>query len=164
MITRTRRRFLQEVSLGGATALIADRTQSLATERSAGQVADTSVWRSRIGLELYTVRDRLALDFEGTLAKVAAMGYTEIEPTSYNDMPPKAFRALLDGLKLAMPSTHAPARGTGADLERQLEGHQVMGIRYTEIRSTSPATSPGPGPRRPATLPNRSSLTPRSRA
>jgi sugar phosphate isomerase/epimerase len=168
MIPRTRRRFLQEATFGSAAALIARRTQPLAAGLTAGLTvglpagqaantsADTSVWGSRIGLELYTVRDQLALDFEGTLAKVAAIGYTEIEPTSYNDMTPKAFRAMLDGLKLAMPSTHAPARGTGADLERQLEGHQVMGIKYTEIRAASPTPGPTqskPDPRRPATLP-----------
>jgi sugar phosphate isomerase/epimerase len=160
MATRTRRRFLQEVTLATAATLVTSRTQMLAAELAAGVVAEASPWRSRIGLELYTVRDLLAADFEGTLAKVAEIGYTEIEPTSYNDMTPKAFRALLDGLKLTMPSTHAPARGSGADLERQLEGHQVMGIKYTEIRAASPgsgapsgAAPPKPDPRRPATLP-----------
>jgi sugar phosphate isomerase/epimerase len=34
-----------------------------------------------------------------------------------------------------MPSTHSAARGEGADLERMLEGFQVMGIKYTEIQS-----------------------------
>ncbi len=29
---------------------------------------------------------------------------------------------MLDRFKLTMPSTHAPARGSGADLEKQLEG------------------------------------------
>jgi sugar phosphate isomerase/epimerase len=145
MMIRTRRRFLQEVT--STAALLASRPQAALPVVASG-------WKSRIGLELYTVRDQLTRDFEGTLAKVAAIGYTEIEPTSYNEMTPKAFRALLDGLKLSMPSTHAPARGAGADLERQLEGHQVMGIKYTEIRSVSPgAAPPKPDPRRPATLP-----------
>ena len=42
-----------------------------------------------------TVRDRLTTDYEGTLAKVAEIGYTEVEPTSYNNMSPKDFRAML---------------------------------------------------------------------
>ena len=128
MIPRTRRQFVQDLTMGTAAALLASRVQPLAA-----QTASASQWRSRIGLELYTVRDLLEADYEGTLAKVADMGYTEVEPTSYNNMAPKDFRAMLDGYKLTMPSTHAPARGAGADLERQLEGFQVMGIKYTEI-------------------------------
>jgi hypothetical protein len=134
MTTSTRRQFLQELTLGVA-AVVTSRPKLLA----APQAVDTAQWRSRIGIELYTVRDLLTADYEGTLAKVADIGYTEVEPTSYNNMSPKEFRAMLDRLKLTMPSTHAPARGTGADLERQLEGFQVMGIRYAEIATAPPA-------------------------
>jgi sugar phosphate isomerase/epimerase len=138
---------MQNVAFGGAAGLVASGPRP-AGQRSSGG----SPWSSRIGLELYTVRDRLAADYEGTLAKVAEIGYTEVEPTSYNNLSPKAFRAMLDRLKLTMPSTHAPARGTGADLERQLEGFQAMGIKYTEIAPESRAPAPA-DPRRPATLP-----------
>ena len=49
-----------------------------------------------LGLQLYSVREQLAKDYEGTLAKLAAMGYKEIEPASgYGGMDPKAFRAML---------------------------------------------------------------------
>ena len=151
MTLRTRREFLHDTTLGTVAALTVGQ-RALATPHTTA----ASPWRSRIGLELYTVRDRLATDFEGTLAKVAAIGYTEVEPTSYNNMSPKEFRALLDRYKLTIPSTHAPARGSGADLERQLEGFQLMGIKYTEIQA--PTAGPGRGappadPRRPATLP-----------
>ena len=148
MITSTRRQFLEQVTLGGAAVLVAGRSQPAA----ARQTAAASSWRSRVGLELYTVRDLLTADYEGTLAKVAEIGYTEVEPVSYGNMSPTAFRAMLDRLKLTMPSTHAPARGAGADLERQLEGFQVMGLKYTEIAAESrgPATVDA---RRPATLP-----------
>jgi sugar phosphate isomerase/epimerase len=150
MTLRTRRQFLREATAGGAAAFVASHVQPI----ESSQPTAASPWRSRIGLELYTVRD-LMTDYEGTLAKVAEIGYTEVEPTSYNNMSPKDFRAMLDRVKLTMPSTHAPARGTGADLERQLEGFQVMGIKYTEI-AAAPASSggaPTPDPRRPATLP-----------
>jgi sugar phosphate isomerase/epimerase len=122
----TRRQFLHGTALAAAGAIVT-RAGASAWQRGA------SPWRSRIGLELYTVRDLLAVDYEGTLAKVAALGYTEVEPTSYNDMTPKEFRAMLDRHGLSMPSTHAPARGDGADLDRALEGFQVMGLKYTEL-------------------------------
>ena len=134
MPATTRRQFLQQATLGSVAAMVTSGPEPLA----ARQTVDVAQWRSRIGLELYTVRDRLTVDYEGTLAKVAEIGYTEVEPTSYNNMPPKEFRAMLDRLKLTMPSTHAPARGSGADLERQLEGFQMMGISTRRSRRSRP--------------------------
>jgi sugar phosphate isomerase/epimerase len=145
---RSRRDFMKDIAAYGAGTIVAARLGD-----SVGE-AQTASWESKIGLELYTVRDLLMTDYEGALAKVAEIGYTEVEPTGYNNMSPKEFRAMLDRLKLTMPSTHAPARGTGADLEGQLEGFQVMGIKYTEI--AEPASACGgatPDPRMPATLP-----------
>jgi sugar phosphate isomerase/epimerase len=79
-------------------------------------------------------------DFEGILAKVAAIGYEEVETANgFNNMSPKAFRALLDKYKLKCPSTHtAPVLGT--DLEKQWEGFQIMGIQYS--REPNPPRAP----------------------
>src|SRR5437016_12536849 len=98
-----------------------------------GILRSATDWRKQVGLELYTVRDLLAKDFEDTIAKVAALGYREVEPVGYGGLDPKQFRALLDKYKLAAPSTHAGATA-GPDLEKELEGHQIMGFKYTEVR------------------------------
>jgi sugar phosphate isomerase/epimerase len=90
-------------------------------------------WRKQIGLELYTVRDLLAQDFEGALAKVAEIGYKEVEPVGYGGLDAKQFRALLDRYKLTAPSTHTSAT-EGPDLEKELKEHQIMGFKYTQIR------------------------------
>lgn len=130
---RTRREFIKDLAAGGAAVITAARLGEL---RAAAQA---SGWKGKIGLELYTLRDQMVADFEGVLAKVAAIGYKEIEPANgYNNMPPDRFRAMLDRLGLTMPSTHSGASGTGLELEKQLEGFQLMGIKYTEI-STGPA-------------------------
>jgi sugar phosphate isomerase/epimerase len=57
----------------------------------------------RIGIEAYTIRDLLKADFSGTMEKIAAIGYKEIEygPTIDD---PKAARALLDRLGMTSPS------------------------------------------------------------
>jgi sugar phosphate isomerase/epimerase len=138
----TRRAFIKDLAAGGAAAIAAARLGEL---RAAAQA---SGWKGRIGLELYTVRDQMASDFEGVLARVAAIGYKEIEPANgYNNLSPARFRAMLDRLGLTMPSTHSGARGTGIELEKQLEGFQLMGIKYTEI-SAGPAGG-APPPRAP---------------
>ena len=106
-------------------------------------------WASQIGIELYTVRDRMETEFEGTLAKLSEMGYKEIEPANgYNNMTPAAFRELLDKYGLTAPSTHSqPVTGDG--LEKELEGFQIMGIRYTSLptppRVITPGRKPGSG-------------------
>src|SRR6185369_6955338 len=129
---RTRRDFIKGITAYGIATPAAGGLGDIVATQSAG-------WKNRIGLELYTVRDQMATDFEGVLAKVAAIGYKEIEPANgYNNMAPAKFRAMLDRLGLTMPSTHSGATGTGLDLEKQLEGFQVMGIKYTEISTAPP--------------------------
>ena len=139
-----RRNFLKKAAaIGGATLFGGGLSEVFA------QTSPAPIWKDKIGLELYTVRDLMMSDFEGVLAKVAEMGYREVEPASgYNNMDPKAFRAMLDRYSLRMPSTHSGARGTGAELEKQLEGFQIMGIGYTEILSVGGPGGAGSGPAR----------------
>ncbi len=103
-------------------------------------------WQNRIGLELYTVRDLLAKDFEGTVAKVAEIGYKEVEPVGYGGLDPKQFRALLDRYGLTAPSTHAGVTA-GPDVEKELEGQQIMGIKYTEVHGPARAANARPAAR-----------------
>src|SRR3984893_7883331 len=60
----------------------------------------------RIGVQLYTVREMIKTDFEGTLENVAAIGYNEVEFAGYFDHQPKDIRAILDKLHLTAPSEH----------------------------------------------------------
>ena len=141
-----RRTFLlQTAGLGGAAVFAG------ASFRAPAQTAAAPDWKQRIGIAFYTVRDLMASNYEGIVAKLAEIGYKEVEPASgYNNMDPKSFRAMLDRYGLKMPSTHTDyPNGTGAELERQLEAQQIMGLRYTEIRP-----APGPG-RKPGSPPPR---------
>ena len=60
----------------------------------------------KVGLQLYTVRDAMKSDFEGTIAKVAAIGYKEVEFAGYFDHTPQQVRAILDKNGLTAPSVH----------------------------------------------------------
>jgi sugar phosphate isomerase/epimerase len=65
-----------------------------------------------IGLQLYTVRDTMDKDPEGTLAKVAQIGYTSVEGATYTGsekfygMSPSAFKKVLKQNGLVIPSAH----------------------------------------------------------
>ncbi|HEY6783347.1 MAG TPA: hypothetical protein VI159_00260, partial [Gemmatimonadales bacterium] len=60
----------------------------------------------KVGLQLYTVRDLLKTDFEGTLKKVAAIGYKEVELTDFFGRTSSEVKVLLDGLGLSPVSMH----------------------------------------------------------
>ncbi len=60
----------------------------------------------KVGLQLYTVRDQMKADFEGTLAHVAEIGYKEVEFAGYFNHSPADVRAILDRHGLSAPSTH----------------------------------------------------------
>jgi len=118
-----RRSFLKQLAATAGAATLSDLMAQSGPD-----------WKKQIGLELYTVRDILPKDYEGTLARVAEIGYKEVEPADpYNKLEPKQYRALLDRYGLSMPSTHSGAVD-GPDLEKQLEGFQIMGLKYTEVR------------------------------
>ena len=66
-----------------------------------------------IGLQLYTVRDKIKLDLKSSLERVAKIGYNSVEAARYNvadgtfyGMAPKAFAELLNGLGMTLNSSH----------------------------------------------------------
>ena len=165
----TRREFLYDAALAGITVMFAGHVGSLTASQ-----AGISTWASRIGLELYTVRDLMATDYEGMLEKVAGIGYKEIEPANgYNNHVAEGIsRVARSARAVTMPSTHSGASGAGVELEKQLEGFQMMGIKYTEIsavrrsarrrRAEPGGCGRGPLPPGPTMTPERASRTTRS--
>jgi sugar phosphate isomerase/epimerase len=80
-----------------------------------------------IGVQLYTVRDAMKSDFEGTIAKVAATGYTEVEFAGYFDRSPKDIRAILDKNHLTSPSCHVPYSTVEMMWPQALEAAHTIG-------------------------------------
>ena len=85
---------------------------------------------ARPGVQLYTVRDELKRDFRGTLQRVVALGYREVEFAGYFDQSPQTVRALLEEFGLAAPSAHVDNRLFGPDGERLIEAARSVGHRY----------------------------------
>jgi sugar phosphate isomerase/epimerase len=143
----SRREFLKNITAGVGGLALAGRV-GIAAAAPPQAAATAPNWTAQMGLELYTVRDLIAKDYEGVLEKVAQIGYKEVEAAEgYNHMSPKAFRALLDRLGLRMPSTHSGiTAGDEATVEKQLAGFQIMGIEYTSLSEPRP---PRPAVRRP---------------
>src|SRR5690242_8715735 len=86
----------------GTAASIAAGT--LLTNRFGWAASDHKI--DKIAVQLYTVRDLMKDDFEGTIAKVAQIGYKEVEFAGYFGRTGQQVRAVLDKNGLKAPATH----------------------------------------------------------
>ena len=92
---------------------------------------------NKIGVQLYTVRDLLQKDFEGTLAQVAKIGYKEVEFARYfehvNELnpAPKKTRQILDADGLSAPSTHVPYSALAPEnWSKVIDAGKILGLKY----------------------------------
>lgn len=85
---------------------------------------------SKIGLQLYTVRRELEKDFEGTLSKVAALGFSEVEFAGYFNRTPQQVMTVLAKNNLAAPSVHVLAAGLRGDLQQTIDAAKTIGHQY----------------------------------
>jgi sugar phosphate isomerase/epimerase len=83
-----------------------------------------------IGVELYTVRSLMKTDVPGTLAKVAAIGYKEVEFAGYFDRSPKELRAILDKNGLTAPACHVSYAVVQNKWPEAIETGQILGHKY----------------------------------
>lgn len=83
-----------------------------------------------IGLQLYTVRQQMQKDFDGTLKQVAAIGYKEVEMFSFLGQPAAKIRAAVKQAGLKCPSAHYPAMELTVDIEKKIEFAKQLGLQY----------------------------------
>jgi sugar phosphate isomerase/epimerase len=103
---------------------------SLAAAVRPAWAADTVHHIDRVGVQLYTVREAMKTDFEGTIAKVAAIGYKEVEFAGYFNHAAKDVRAVLDKSSLASPSCHVAYDVVEKKWPETLEAANIIGHRY----------------------------------
>lgn len=118
-----RRTFLRAV---GAAA----GTMALGWPPLSVEIKEKSRRLERIGIQLYTVRDLMDKDFEGTLKDVAAIGYKEVEFAGYYGRSPREVRAQLNRLGLSSPAAHIGVDTLTKDWEKTIENGKVMGHKY----------------------------------
>ncbi|WP_310550015.1 sugar phosphate isomerase/epimerase family protein [Paenibacillus glufosinatiresistens] len=83
----------------------------------------------KIGLQLYTLREQLEEDFEGTLRQVAAMGYAGVEFFNYFGRSAGEVKALLDETGLVAVGAHRPYQALLNDTEAEIAYNQAIGNR-----------------------------------
>ncbi len=127
----TRRSFLKTTAMVSTGLLLAPKLFAFAKKR-------------QIGTQLYTVRDAMAKDPLGTLAKVAKIGFNTVEGATYTGtelfygMPAAQFKSVLSDNGLEMPSAHyvlgesmPQAKGTLTnDWKKAVDDAATVGLKY----------------------------------
>jgi sugar phosphate isomerase/epimerase len=95
-----------------------------------------------IGLQLYTVRELFTPDPIGTLEKVAAIGYREVEygGGGYDKMDHAALRKAMNRLGLKCPSIHVGYEALAADLGAVVRMAKTLGADTIVLPWLTPAT------------------------
>jgi sugar phosphate isomerase/epimerase len=117
MNTTSRRNFLK-------TSAAAAAAVSLAPHLSAAPL------NKPIGLQLYSVRELLPKDFDGTLHQLGALGYVEVEAAGYFGRTAADFRHSMDQAGLHCISTHHPMNQLKPHLDELIEYGHTLGLSY----------------------------------
>lgn len=119
----TRRGFLERTLQG----VVAGATVGVSELWGAGQLA----WSKPIGLEMYTVRELFAKDPAGTLKKVAAVGYQEVEIGP--GVKPADLTQDLRAAGLTAPSGYLDVPKTVEQWKKTLDQAHAYGLRYAAV-------------------------------
>jgi len=124
----TRRNFLATV--GTLAAVTACRKSGSALQASA-LAARRRI--ERVGIQLYAVRQEMQRDMPGTLARIAAIGYREVEFAGYYRRTSVEVKQLLESNRLAAPSTHVPYEAVRDNFDRIADEAQAVGHQFLTV-------------------------------
>jgi len=86
-----------------------------------------------VGIQLYSFRNQMKDDVEGTLAKVRAMGFTMVEAAGYNWKSAAEFKAMLDRNGFRNVSFFADYDKMKTDLASVIADAKTLGAQYVVI-------------------------------
>lgn len=107
-----------------------------------------------VGVQLYTIRDALTKDLDGSLARVAEIGYREVELAGYRSHSVIEFKAALDRHGLTAPSTHIAIERIRDELPMVLDEAHTLGHRYVVCPNIADSKSGLDGYRKAADILN----------
>jgi sugar phosphate isomerase/epimerase len=95
-----------------------------------------------IALQLYSVREDLEKDLEGTLRKVKALGYEGVEFAGLYQYKPEGMKRLLTEIGLSPVSAHVPFIDLMADPQGVIDVYAQIGCKYVAIPYLTPEYRP----------------------
>jgi sugar phosphate isomerase/epimerase len=134
MARLSRRGFLRTAAV---TAAAVGTSAALATPALAGQADDGRPDKGRvppdqISIQLFTLRDQLAIDLEGTIAALSEIGYTKVEHAGFVGRTVQEFKAVLDANDIVSTSGHVliPQPFDPAAWSASLANANILGSTY----------------------------------
>lgn len=85
---------------------------------------------NQVGLQLYSLRDQLAKDVPGSLAKVRGLGLRNVELAGTYGLSPAAFKRQLDSAGLVPVSAHFAYERFRDSLDAVIRESELYGLRY----------------------------------
>jgi len=100
-----------------------------------GRAADTggtnaTPLRVQAGLQLYSLRAQFAKDVPGTLDKVRAFGFKQVETAGTYGLTPEKFKAELDARNLKPVAGHFPFKRFREDVDGVVKEAKALGLEY----------------------------------
>ncbi|NLG28363.1 MAG: sugar phosphate isomerase/epimerase [Chloroflexi bacterium] len=86
-----------------------------------------------VALQLYTVRDQTAIDFAGTVRKVAKLGYAGVEFAGTGGLSGEALNDLLKENNLKPAGTHISLDALRTDADKVIAENKAYGAQYVGI-------------------------------
>src|SRR5271156_2747408 len=83
-----------------------------------------------IGLQLYSVRDLMPKDYEGTLQQLGALGYREVEAAGFFGHTPAQVKQAMDHAGLNCVSAHYPLRDLLPKVDETIQFGKDLGLKY----------------------------------
>lgn len=87
----------------------------------------------KIGVQLYSLRELLEKDFEGTIKSVSEMGYDCVEFAGYYDRSADEINAILKKYNLTAPSVHQVYNDFLENGEEKMQFLKDIGVKYLAI-------------------------------
>jgi sugar phosphate isomerase/epimerase len=88
-----------------------------------------------IGVQLYSVRDILPKDYEGTLRQLAALGYQEVEAAGFFGRSPGDVKKAMNDAGLSCVSAHYPLKDLLPKVEETIQYGKDLGLQYVVCAS-----------------------------
>ncbi|MEX0599358.1 MAG: sugar phosphate isomerase/epimerase [Rhodothermales bacterium] len=102
-------------------------------ESSAAGAGDATAFDGPVGVQLYSVRNELDADLEGTLRAVKSAGFDIVETYSLHDMTAAEYRGLLDDVGLDVQSMHMSYERAVGETEAVAEEARTLGSPWVVV-------------------------------
>jgi sugar phosphate isomerase/epimerase len=118
MLSMTRRDFLKTSSLLSLSTVLTPQSML------------ASPFGLPVGLQLYSVRDLLPKDYEGTLKQLAAIGYQEVEAAGFFGHTALEVKSAMQSAGLRCVSAHYPSNDLHQRFDEIVAFHKELGAPY----------------------------------